>query len=311
MKVIAIDIGGTNTELGVVDSENGIVEVASFKTKNAISFDNYIERLLNNIKSLTVNHDIQSIGIGAPNFDSKSNEFRPVNFPWNDLRPFNLKSFIEENLNISTYVVNDANAAALAENRFGIGKKYPSFIMVTIGTGLGGAIVINNKLFDGAYGYSGEFGHTKVDHLSRQCNCGSVGCLETIVSANGIKKTYSLNMKNITGVTPEQLPTVKEIFTRANQKDAVCLQTLEFTFETLGTKLSDFIHIINPKAVVFCGNISKSLEIYKSKMIDNCEKQLLSDFRGKVKYEVSDLLDRKMNILGPASLAFDHSEVLI
>ena len=311
MKVIAIDIGGTNTELGVVDSQNGIVELANFKTKNAISFDNYIQTLLHNIKSLSINHDIQSIGIGAPNFDSKSNEFRPVNFPWNDLRPFNLKSFIEKNLNINTYVVNDANAAALAENRFGIGKTHPSFIMVTIGTGLGGAIVINNKLFDGAFGYSGEFGHTKVDQLSRQCNCGSVGCLETIVSANGIKKTYSLNMKNITGVVPEQLPTVKEIFTKANQKDAVCLQTLEYTFETLGTKLSDFIHVINPEAVVFCGNISKSLQAYKSKMIDNCEKQLLADFRGKVKYEVSDLLDRKMNILGPASLAFDYSEALV
>lgn len=311
MKVIGIDIGGTNTELGVIDSEKGIVELKSFKTKDATSFDNYIGTLLDNIKSLLENHKVQSIGIGAPNFDSNTNEFRPVNFPWDDLRPFNLKSFLEENLSISTYVVNDANAAALAENRFGIGKKYPSFIMVTIGTGLGGAIIINNKLFDGAFGYSGEFGHTKVEQLSRNCNCGSIGCLETIVSANGIKKTYSLNMKNITGVMPKEELTVKEIFDRANKKDPVCLKTLEFTFDTLGKKLSDFIHIINPEAVVFCGNISKSLHLYKTQMIDNCEKQLLTDFRGKVKYEVSDLLDRKMNILGPASLAFDKSEILV
>ena len=311
MKVIGIDIGGTNTELGVVDSENGIVEVQRFKTKNATSFDNYIETLVDNIRSLLLKHDVQSIGIGAPNFDAITNEFRPVNFPWNDLRPFNLKSFIEQELNIDTHVINDANAAALAENRFGIGKKYSSFIMVTIGTGLGGAIIINNKLFDGAFGYSGEFGHTKINQLSRKCNCGSTGCLETIVSANGIKKTYSLNMKNITGVDPEIIPTVKQIFTKANENDSICLQTLDFTFEILGAKLSDFIHVINPQAVVFCGNISKSLNVYKAKMIDNCEKQLLSDFRGKVSYEVSDLLDKKMNVLGPASLAFDCLEVAV
>ncbi len=309
MKVIGVDIGGTNTELGVVDSESGIVEVISFKTKNANSFDNYIQCLIDNIQSLLNKYEIFSIGIGAPNFDSQNNVFRPVNFPWNDLRPFNLKSFIEKELHINTNVVNDANAAALAENRFGIGKEYDSFIMVTIGTGLGGAIIINNKLFDGAFGYSGEFGHTKIDQLSRKCNCGSVGCLETIVSANGIKKTYSLNLKNITGEDPDQIPTVKEIFTKAKNHDSICTQTLDYTFETLGNKLSDFIHIINPQAVVFCGNISKSLDFYKTKMIHNCEKQLLNDFKGKLSYQVSDLLDQKMNILGPASLAFDGLEV--
>ena len=309
MKVIGVDIGGTNTELGVVESESGIVEVISFKTKNANSFDNYIQCLIDNIQSLLNKYEIFSIGIGAPNFDSQNNVFRPVNFPWNDLRPFNLKSFIEKELHINTNVVNDANAAALAENRFGIGKEYDSFIMVTIGTGLGGAIIINNKLFDGAFGYSGEFGHTKIDQLSRKCNCGSVGCLETIVSANGIKKTYSLNLKNITGEDPDQIPTVKEIFTKAKNHDSICMQTLDYTFETLGNKLSDFIHIINPQAVVFCGNISKSLDLYKTKMIHNCEKQLLNDFKGKVSYQVSDLLDQKMNILGPASLAFDGLEV--
>jgi glucokinase len=311
MIVLGIDIGGTNTELGVVNSESGIIEVLSFKTKNCSSFDDFIASLLENVKTLTLKYDIQSIGIGAPNFDSQSNEFRPVNFPWSDLRPFNLKSFLEDQLNISTHVVNDANAAALAENRFGLGQEYPSFIMITIGTGLGGAIVINNELFDGSFGYSGEFGHTKIDQLSRKCNCGGIGCLETVVSANGIKKTYSLNMKNITGNHLENSPTVKQIFSLANDKDSVAIQTLDFTFQTLGKKLADFIHILNPQVVVFCGNISKSLVGYMPEMIEICEKQLLQDFRGKVEYKVSDLLEKKMNILGPASLALDKLELAI
>ncbi|MGC6428091.1 MAG: ROK family protein [Flavobacteriales bacterium] len=311
MIVLGIDIGGTNTELGVLNSEKGIIEVSSFKTKNCNSFDGFIKTLLENIKSLHDKYDIQCIGIGAPNFDSQSNQFRPVNFPWSDLRPFNLKSCIEDEFNIATFVVNDANAAGLAENRFGVGKNHPSFIMITVGTGLGGAIVINNELFDGAFGYSGEFGHTKVDQLSRKCNCGGVGCLETVVSANGIKKSYSLNMKNITGVDLQDIPTVKQIFSLAENKNDIAKQTLEFTFQMLGKKLSDFIHILNPQVVVFCGNISKSMHAYMPEMIEECEKHLLEDFRGKVSYKVSDLLDKKMNILGPASLALDKLELAV
>ena len=95
---------------------------------------------------------------------------------------------------MKAYVVKDANAVALAENRYGIGRSVDSFVIITIGTGLGAGIVINNKLFDGSYGYAGEFGHTKVENIDRNCNCGGVGCLETVVSANGIKNTYAKKM---------------------------------------------------------------------------------------------------------------------
>ena len=311
MEVLGIDIGGTNTEIGVVDSNSGIIEVVSFKTKDATSFEDYISTLTQKVRLLTLNHDISSIGIGAPNFDSIANEFCPVNFPWTDLYPFNLKAHLDDKLSITTSVVNDANAAALAENRYGAGIENPTFIMVTIGTGLGGAIVVNNQLLEGFSGYAGEFGHTKIENISRKCNCGGIGCLETVVSANGIKATYAANMKNITGNYPQIIPQVKTIFEKAKNNDDVCKQTLQFTFETLGNKLSDFIHIINPKAVVFSGNISKSLEVYMPKMKDVCEKQLLPDFRGKVNYMASDLLDKRMNILGPASLAFSKKEVAV
>jgi glucokinase len=310
MKVLGIDIGGTNTEVGVVDSELGILEVVVFNTKDATSFEDYITTLTKKVQLLSSKYELYAIGIGAPNYDSVSGEFRPVNFPWKDLHPFNLKLHLESKVGISTSVVNDANAAALAENRYGVGQENPTFIMVTIGTGLGGAIVINNRLLEGASGYAGEFGHIKIENISRKCNCGGIGCLETVVSANGIKGTYASNIKNITGSFPDKIPTVKTIFDRARNNDDVCQQTLKFTFETLGNKLADFIHIINPEAVVFCGNISKSLGAYMPIMQDMCENQLLPDFRGKMKYVVSDLLEKRMNILGPASLAFSIKETV-
>ena len=189
--VLGIDIGGTNTEFAVVDSTKGIIHIEKIKTKSHNSFLNYIEKFTDRVKSLTKKFNISSIGIGAPNFDSTTNTFCPVNFNWADVNAFNLAKHLENEVSIPTSVVNDANAVALAENRYGIGRNVNSFIIITIGTGLGAGIVINNHLFDGPYGYAGEFGHTKVDDIDRICNCGATGCLETVVSANGIKQEES------------------------------------------------------------------------------------------------------------------------
>ena len=300
--VLGIDIGGTNTEFAVVDSTKGIVHIEKIKTKQNNSFLNYIENFTEIVKDLTKNFTISSIGIGAPNFDSGSNTFCPVNFNWSDVSPFNLEKHLENEVSIPTSVVNDANAVALAENRYGIGRKVNSFIIITIGTGLGAGIVINNRLFDGSYGYAGEFGHTKVDDIDRICNCGGVGCLETVVSANGIRRSIveKLNLKS-----DKDAPDVRSVFKKAKKGDIVCNEVLEYTFRILGKKLSDLIHILTPEAIVFCGNISKSLDAYLPLIKKECERNLLNHMRGKTKYIVSDLLNQKMNLLGPASLAFN------
>ena len=300
--VLGIDIGGTNTEFAVVDSTKGIVHIDKIKTKSHNSFLHYIENFTDKIGDLTKKFNISSIGIGAPNFDSGSNTFCPVNFNWSDVSPFNLEQHLEHEVSIPTSVVNDANAVALAENRYGIGRHVNSFVIITIGTGLGAGIVINNHLFDGAYGYAGEFGHTKVEGIDRTCNCGGVGCLETVVSANGIKCTIAqkLNLNSA-----EEAPSVKSIFEKAKKGDLVCKKTLEYTFQVLGKKLSDLIHILTPEAIIFCGNISKSLDTYIPLIKKECERNLLNNMRGKTNYIVSGLLYQKMNLLGPASLAFN------
>ena len=311
MKVLGVDIGGTNTEIAVVDSEYGIVKLITFKTKSSNSFAHYIDNLSKHIEALTLDFSIDSIGVGAPNFDSKAQTFCPVNFPWDDLLPFNLKAHLEKLFIIPTFLINDANASAMAENRYGVGEKYKNFFLITLGTGLGGGIIINNKLFEGAYGYAGEFGHTKIEGLDRQCNCGGIGCLETVVSANGIKKSYAVNMKEIKSSEPTQIPSVKAIFEKASKGDKRCQAILKFTFEKLGQKMADFIHILNPEAIIFCGNIAKSMQSYLPIISEFCEQRLLNDFKGKVYYGISELLNEKMNVLGPASLAFTKAEELV
>jgi len=302
--VLGIDIGGTNTEFAVVDSTKGIVHIEKIKTKSHTSFLNYIESFTDIVKKLAKKFNISSIGIGAPNFDSGSNTFCPVNFNWPDVIPFNLEQHLEHEVSIPISIVNDANAIALAENRYGIGRKVNSFIVITLGTGLGTGIVINNHLFDGSYGYAGEFGHTKLENIDRVCNCGGIGCLETVVSANGIRRTIAekLNLDS-----PNEAPDVRSIFEKAKNEDVLYKETLEYTFKVLGKKLSDIMHILTPEAVVFCGNISKSLEIYMPIIKKECERNLLNNLRGKTNYIVSDLIHKKVNLLGPASLAFNKN----
>ena len=304
--VLAIDIGGTNTEFGVVDYSTDIVFFEQIKTKNHHSFSSYITNFKSIVKRLSTQYDIEAIGIGAPNYDSESKSFCPVNFKWNDVSTVSLKNILENEVNIPTFVVNDANAIALAENSYGIGRRVSSFLMITIGTGLGSGIVINNDLYNGPYGYAGEFGHTKVDDINRQCNCGGIGCLETVVSANGIKFSLAqkMNLKNM-----DEVPVVRQIFERANQGDAECQEVLEYTFKVLGKKLSDAIHFLTPEAVVFGGNISKSLHKYLPIVEQECEKHLMVNMRGRTIFHISDLLDKKMNILGPASLAIKKARV--
>ncbi|MBF91148.1 MAG: hypothetical protein CMP75_05240 [Flavobacteriales bacterium] len=302
--VLGIDIGGTNTEFAVVDSTKGIVHIEKIKTKSHTSFLNYIESFTEIVKELAKKFNISSVGIGAPNFDSGSNTFCPVNFNWPDVIPFNLEQHLEHEVSIPISIVNDANAIALAENRYGIGRKVNSFIVITLGTGLGTGIVINNHLFDGSYGYAGEFGHTKLENIDRVCNCGGIGCLETVVSANGIRRTIAekLNLDS-----PNEAPDVRSIFEKAKNEDVLYKETLEYTFKVLGKKLSDIMHILTPEAVVFCGNISKSLEIYMPIIKKECERNLLNNLRGKTNYIVSDLIHKKVNLLGPASLAFNKN----
>jgi glucokinase len=305
MKVLGIDIGGTNTEMAVMSQKDGLIDSISFQTSSVSSFSEYIDKLTESARLLLMNHEVASIGIGAPNYDSRRNEFSPVNFVWEDVKPFNLQSHFESQFIIPCSVVNDANALALAENRYGVGKVYSSFVMLTLGTGLGCGIILNNQLFDGSSGYAGEFGHVKVDGLDRACNCGGCGCLETVVSANGIMSTYIGVKESYNGLP---LHSVKEVFDRASLKDEACLNVLDTTFSHLGKKLSDLIHILNPEAIIFSGNISKSLKPFMDQISSVCEESLMTDFKNLSEYRVSDLIDEKVNLLGPCSLAFEQLE---
>ena len=190
---VGIDIGGTNSAYGLVDEQGNILCEGVFPTRNFPDADLYIEELYIGIQNLlkTSNEEFEliGVGIGAPNgnYYKGTIEFAP-NLPWKGT--INLVEKMGRFFpTLPVIVTNDANAAAVGEMVYGGAKGMKDFLVVTLGTGLGSGFVANGQLIYGHDGFAGELGHVTVSHTGRVCGCGRKGCLETYVSATGIKRT--------------------------------------------------------------------------------------------------------------------------
>ena len=190
--VVGMDIGGTNTVFGVVDSRGNVLASDSVKTQQYDNIVDYVDavckKLLPLLSQFGGSEKIKGMEVGAPNgnYYSGTIEFAP-NLPWKGIIP--LASMFEERLGIPTALTNDANAAAIGEMTYGAARGMKDFIMITLGTGVGSGIVINGQLVYGHDGFAGELGHVSVDRNGRACGCGRKGCLETYCSATGVART--------------------------------------------------------------------------------------------------------------------------
>ena len=178
---IGVDLGGTNIKLGIVSAKGKIVKKITVETKADEGPDSVISQIKYGINVLLheSKYKINGIGIGAPGIVAlkKGTVENPPNFPgW---KKINLGRILQKEFKKDVHVENDANAAAIGELIFGAGKSIDSFILITLGTGVGGGIVFNRKIFRGEHGGAGEAGHTTIDYKGEKCNCGSYGCIET------------------------------------------------------------------------------------------------------------------------------------
>lgn len=194
---IGVDLGGTNIKIGIVSDKGKLIKKTSIKTEAEGGPKKIISNIKKGIDEILVKnkYKIRGIGIGCPGVVStkKGTVENPPNLPgW---KKVNLGSMLKKELGISVHVENDANAAAIGELIFGAGKKYSSFIMVTLGTGVGGGIVFNKKIFRGEFGAAGEIGHISIDADGQQCNCGSTGCIEAYIGNHYLKEKVKLELE--------------------------------------------------------------------------------------------------------------------
>lgn len=191
--VIGLDLGGTNSVFGVVDSKGEIIATTSIKTQAYPSVDQYIMESVKAIKQIAEQvggmEKIRAMGIGAPcgNYYKGTIE-HAANLIWaKGIVPL-ANMFVNE-LGIPVVVTNDAKAAAMGEMKYGVAVGMNNFVELTLGTGVGSGIVANGQLIYGFDGFAGELGHMIVEPDGRPCGCGRKGCLETYCSATGVVRT--------------------------------------------------------------------------------------------------------------------------
>ena len=195
---IGVDIGGTNIKLGIISETGEIIKKGMVETKAEGGPDSVVLQIKKGINELLSNNEkkIAGIGIGCAGTvnQEKGTVENPPNLPKWDIVP--LGSLIKKEFGMDVYLDNDANAAAIGEMHFGAGKDLNSFIMVTLGTGIGGGIIINRKIYHGDFGAAGEIGHTVIDYNGPKCNCGSYGCIESYVGNHYLVKRIQKEIKD-------------------------------------------------------------------------------------------------------------------
>ncbi|ULB33321.1 MULTISPECIES: ROK family protein [Proteiniphilum] len=313
--VIGIDVGGTNTVVGIVDKRGQILMNGSIKTAKHSEVENYLDELtvlINDIINETATKDqIKGIGAGTPNgnYFTGSIEFAP-NLPWKGVIPF--AQMLEDRIGIPVALTNDANAAAIGEMTYGAARGMKDFIVITLGTGVGSGIVVNGQLVYGHDGFAGELGHVIVRRNNgRLCGCGRSGCLEAYTSATGMARTAReyLEMRpdvptRLRNIPPEDI-TSKDVFDAAIAGDNMAKEIFNFTGEMLGEAFADFVAFSSPEAIILFGGLSKAGDLIMNPIRESMEKNLLAIFRNKVKLMFSDLKESDAAVLGASALGWE------
>ena len=313
-----IDIGGTNTAIGLVDRDGNILAEDKLKTALYSEVEKYAEALFEKVMTtrsrVGEGYEIAGIGIGAPmgNINKGTIEY-PANLPWKGIIP--LAELLRKYTNMPVMVTNDANTAAVGELVFGGAKNMKNFVVITLGTGLGSGFVIDGKLVYGHDGFAGELGHTTVypGQSDRECGCGKKGCLETYVSANGLKRTLfkiladSLQPSELRNYSYNDLE--PELIHRAAKKgDPLAKRAFEETGRLLGIKMADVVAHTNPEAIFLFGGLALAGELIFEPAREAMEEYLLSIYRGKVKILPSELNAKNAAVLGASSLIWASIE---
>lgn len=311
--VIGIDVGGTFTKYGIVDKEGHCLNENFTNTDKYTEFDVYLENLQTEIEESVAGIqepiEIKGIGIGAPN----GNYYRGTienapNLNWKGIIPF-VDSLKEYYPDIPIVLTNDANAAALGEMIYGGAKGLKDFIVITLGTGLGSGVVVDGNIVYGHDGFAGELGHINVKHRGRDCGCGKSGCLETYVSATGIKRTvFKLMAERVVESELRDYSftdlTSKMISEAAKKGDKIALEAFELTGRILGVKLADAITCTSPEVIFLFGGLAQAGDLLLKPTRKYMEENLFPIYRGKVKLVISDLQETNAAVLGASALAW-------
>ncbi len=262
---IGIDFGGTTIKAGIVSENGKVIKKTIADTFAHQGPKKVIRQIKLCIKELLINHPgpVLGIGVGSPGIVSvtKGTVSNLHNVPGWESVP--LKRIIENEFALPVLIENDANTAAIGELEFGAGKKLTDFIMVTLGTGVGGGIITNRSIVHGAHGGAGEIGHISIDFNGRQCNCGGLGCIEAYIGnsqlINRVKANFKKNKSSLLYHLHNQNPnglSPKTISEAATAGDLYAQHIITETGAYLGYALTSLINVLDISIIIVGGGVS-------------------------------------------------------
>jgi glucokinase len=305
--VAGIDIGGTNTTIGLVSKAGRVLAKDGLKTRNypeiggfVIAANQVINKQMENLRHDIPELRLKGIGIGAPNANPfKGTIENAPNLSWRGIVP--LAKLMSDSLNAHCKLTNDAKAAALGEQQFGAAKGMKDFLVITLGTGLGSGIIANGSLVYGHDGFAGELGHVIVVPGGRLCGCGRHGCLETYVSATGLVRTYrELNTEASLEID------ARAVAELAQAGDAIAIEAYRRTGEMLGFSLANSVAYTSPEAIFLFGGLIRAGEILFKPTREAFEANLLNNYKGHIKIHPSALHESDAAVLGAASIIWNE-----
>lgn len=266
--VFGVDVGGTTVKLGLFDISGTVLDKWEIPTRTENGGTNILPDIAQSIRDKMsekniAKENVAGVGVGAPGpVDGEGIIHKAVNLGWDEM---NLKKELTALLDgMRVEGGNDANVAALGEMWKGGGQGYKNLVAVTLGTGVGGGIIINGRIMTGATGSGGEIGHIHVeDHESEACGCGNYGCLEEYASATGITRLANrkLQASDKDSVLRQGEVSAKTVFDAVKAKDALAIEVAEQFGEYLGKGLAVIAGVINPEIFVIGGGVSKAGEV--------------------------------------------------
>ena len=277
---IGVDLGGTNIKAALVSPSGQIEAMDSRPTQTETGADGVSDRIadmvrhLSSVRSLAL-EDLAGVGVGVPGVTTADGTvILAPNLDWHHV-PF--KRMLEERLKIRVEVDNDANVAALAEARVGVGAGCDTLVFFTLGTGIGGGIVINGRIHHGASHAAGEVGHLCILPDGPICGCGKPGCLEAITAGpamvkfvqNGLSEGRDSSAKDAEDLTPEA------ICKAAAQGDALCLEAVNQSARYLGLAIANLIHLLSPDVIAIGGGISAAGDVIFNPIVESARAQAL------------------------------------
>lgn len=307
--VIAVDLGGTNLRTAAIDRNGAILFRASRETPRGGNVNDIMRAIVESARECRGNCaglEVKAISAAVPGTISVESGliFNAPNLP--SLDGFKMSAALESELGIRAFLENDANAAAVGEQWLGASAGVENSIMVTLGTGVGGGVIVGGKVLRGRDGTAGEVGHICVEPFGAPCGCGSVGCLEQYASASAmtrqarqLKPNYPESRLEANGSL-----TARDIYIKGMEADELALEVFRRVGFYLGVALAGLINVLNPEAIVIGGGVGAGGKLFLPHLTETIERRAYGEPARRARIVLAALGD-DAGITGAARIAFD------